>query len=133
MLRAADSSSERAGLARPGRGHGTPRRSHNQAAHFRGPGGGDETARGHSAEFRVCSSGWLVNWARLQLSHSCAVRGGTPPLHPPIMGGGAAPRTPCGEDGAKSAPPPQAGVKAWWLLWAGSAETALPFAMAGRG
>ena len=44
-----------------GRGHGTPRRPHSQAAHFRGPSDGDKTARGHSAEFRVCSSRWQVN------------------------------------------------------------------------
>src|ERR1700680_4437924 len=37
---------------------GTPRRPHNHTARFRGPSGGDKTARGHSAEFRVCSSRW---------------------------------------------------------------------------
>jgi hypothetical protein len=40
-------------------------RSH--AARLRELRGGNEAARGHSAEFRLCSSGGLVNWPRTQV------------------------------------------------------------------
>jgi hypothetical protein len=35
--------------------------------------------------------------------------GGTTPQDPPVMGGGAAPHTPCGGDGTKTVPPPHGG------------------------
>jgi peptidoglycan/LPS O-acetylase OafA/YrhL len=61
-----------------------------------------------------------------------APRGGATPLHPPRMGGLRPPIAPPREDAQKTrAPRAVAGLKALWLLLAGSAKTALPRAVAG--
>jgi len=61
-----------------------------------------------------------------------ASRGGATPLRPPRMGGLRPPISPPREDAQSTrAPRAVAGVRAWWLLLAGSAKTALPRAVAG--